>query len=82
MDEQAGVESAVRAVVIYGYEPELNRRFVQLSSMLTTVGGYWELRAAALLKAWWGMRLASLLTHLFCFFIRLRISQRRKKAEA
>ena len=34
--------------------------------MVTTVGGHWELRAAALLKAVrWGMRLASLLTHLF-----------------
>ena len=46
-------------------EPELDRRSVRLSSMLTRVGGHWELRAAALLKAvWWGMRLASLLTHL------------------
>jgi len=34
--------------------------------MLTTVGGHWELRAAALLKAvQWGVCLASLLTHLF-----------------
>jgi len=34
--------------------------------MLTTVGGHWELRAVALLKTvWWGMRLASLLMHLF-----------------
>jgi len=34
--------------------------------MATTVGGHWELRAAALLNAvWWGMRLASLLVHLF-----------------
>ena len=47
-------------------KPELNRRFVRLSSMVSTVGGRWELRAAALLEAaWWGMRLASLLTHLF-----------------
>ena len=31
-----------------------------------TVAGHWKLGAAALLKAaWWGMRLASLLTHLF-----------------
>jgi len=39
--------------------------------MVTTVGRHWELRAAALLKAvWWGMRLASLLTHLFvCHFV-------------
>jgi len=36
--------------------------------MLTTVDGHWELQAAVLLKAvWWGMRLASLLTHLFVF---------------
>jgi len=40
MDEQAGVESAVRAVVIY-------------SSMVTTVGRHWELQAATLLKAVW-----------------------------
>jgi len=39
------------------------------------VGGHWELRAAALLKAvWWGMRLASLLiadahVFLFVFFV-------------
>jgi len=33
---------------------------------VATVGGHWELRAAALRKTvWWGMRLASLLTHLF-----------------
>ena len=39
-----------------------------LSSMVTAVGGHWELRAAASTKAvWWGMRLASLLTHLFLF---------------
>jgi len=31
--------------------------------------GHWELGAAALLKAvWWGMRLASLLTHLYLYF--------------
>jgi len=48
------------------YKPEFSRRLVQLSSMVTTVGGHWELHAAALLKAvWWGMRLASLLKHLF-----------------
>jgi len=48
------------------YKPELDRRFVRLSSKVTTVGRHWELRAAALLKAVrWGMRLASLLTHLF-----------------
>jgi len=30
--------------------------------------GYWELRTVALLKAvWWGMRLASVLTHLLAF---------------
>jgi len=53
-------------VVIHGYKPELNRRFVRLSSMVTTVGGHWKLQAAALLKAvWWDLRLASLLTHLF-----------------
>jgi len=46
-------------------KPELNRRFVRLSSMVTTVGRHWELQAAALLKAvWWGMRLADRLTHL------------------
>jgi len=34
--------------------------------MVTTVGGRWELRAVALLKAgWWDMHLASLLAHLF-----------------
>jgi len=50
------------------YKPELNRRFVRLSSIVMTVGGHWE-RAAALLKAvWWGVRLASLLTHLYRFF--------------
>jgi len=37
--EQAGVESAVRAVVIH---------------MVTTVGRHWELQAAALLKAEYG----------------------------
>jgi len=62
VDKQAGVELAVSAVVIYGYD---------------------GLQAAALLKAvWWGMCLASLLTHLFVilfFFVRLRISQQRKK---
>jgi len=46
---------------------ELNR---QLSSMVTTVGRHWELQAMALLKAvWWGMRLASLMTHLFLVFL-------------
>jgi len=56
MDEQAGVESVVRAVVIYGYGSRYR---------------HWELQAAALLKAvWWGMRLASLLTHLFFFLHR------------
>ena len=55
-------------VVIYGYELELDRQIVRSSSMVTTVGGHWELRAVALLKAvWWGMRLASLLMHLFLF---------------
>jgi len=34
-------------VVIHRYKPELNR---QLSSMVMTVGGHWELRVAALLK--------------------------------
>jgi len=39
---------------------------MRLSSTVTVVGRHWELRAVALLKAvWWGMRLASLLTHLF-----------------
>jgi len=34
-----------------------------------TVTGHWELGAAALFKAvWWGMHLASLLTHLFMIF--------------
>jgi len=52
------------------YKQELNRRFVRLSSMVTTVGGHWELRTAALLKAvWWGMRLASLLTQLCFVFV-------------
>ena len=62
-------------VVIYGYKPELNRRFVRLSSMVTTVGGHWELRAAASTKAvWWDLRLASLLTDLFFpFIIRLAL---------
>jgi len=42
-------------VVIYGYKPELDRRFVRLSFVVTRVGGHWELRAEALLKAvWWG----------------------------
>jgi len=55
-------------VVIYGCELEFDRQIVRLSSMLTRVGGQWELRAAALLKAvWWGMHLASLLTHLLGF---------------
>jgi len=55
-------------VVIYGYDPELDRRMMRLSSMVTTVGGHWELWVAALLKAvWWGVRLASLLTHLFFY---------------
>ena len=40
-----------------------------------------------MLKAvWWDLRLASLLTHwflnVFCLFVRLRISQRRKNIEA
>jgi len=52
-------------------KPELNWWIVQLSSMVMTIGVHWELWAAALLKAvWWGMRLTSLLTHLFvCFFV-------------
>jgi len=37
-----------------------------LATPAAWVSGHWELRAVALLKAvWWGMRLASLLTHLF-----------------
>jgi len=41
--------------------------------MVTTVGGHWELQTAALLKAvWWGMRLASLLTHLFYFCLYMK----------
>jgi len=56
------------------YKPELNRQFVRLSSMVTTVGGHWELRAAALLKAvWWCMHLARLLMHLFCFLYGYRL---------
>jgi len=46
------------------YKPEFNQQW--LSSMVMTIGGHWELRAAALVKAvWWGMCLASLLMHLF-----------------
>jgi len=53
-------------VVIYGYKPVLDRRFMRLSSMVTMVGGHCELWAVALLKAvWCGMHLASLLTCLF-----------------
>ena len=51
------------------YELELDRRSVRLSSMLTRVGGHWELRTALLKAVWWGMRLASLLTHLLRKFI-------------
>jgi len=37
-------------------------------TLWSCVGGHWVLGAAALLKAvWWGMRLASLLMHLFVF---------------
>jgi len=37
-----------------------------LSSMLTAVGGHWELQAAALLKAvWWDVRLADGLVSTF-----------------
>jgi len=44
-------------------KPQLNRRFVRLSSMVTTVGRHWELQVVALLKAvWWGMHLVSLLS--------------------
>ena len=68
ISRRPGVDRRMLLVVIHGYELELNRRIVRLSSMVTTVGGHWELRAAALLKAvWWGMRLASLLTQLFNF---------------
>ena len=68
ISRRPGVGSADHAGRHPWYKPELNRRFVQLSSMVTTVGGHWELRATALRKAvWWGMRLASLLMHLFGF---------------
>jgi len=49
-------------------KPELNQQIVWLSSMVTTVSRHWELQAKASTKAvWWGMRLASLLTHLLIF---------------
>ena len=68
ISRRLAVESADHAGRHPLYKPELNRRFVRLSSMVTTVGGHWELRAAALLKTvWWGLRLASLLTHLFIY---------------
>jgi len=39
---------------------------VHYSELGTRLGGHSELGAPALLKAvWWGMRLASVLTHLF-----------------
>ena len=61
-----GWDRQIVLVVIYGYKQVLDRRIGLLSSMLTRVGGHWELQAAALLKAvWWGVRLTSLLTHLF-----------------
>jgi len=50
ISRRPGVGSSDRAGLIYGYEPELDRQFVRLSSMVTTVGGHWELQAAALLN--------------------------------
>ena len=39
-----------------------------LATPAARVGGHWQLRGAALLKAvWWDLCLASLLTHLFFF---------------
>ena len=72
-------------VVIYGYKPELDRRFVRLSFVVTRVGGHWELRAEALLKAvWWGYASCKpanalvCLSLFVCLFLRLRISHRQK----
>jgi len=47
-------------------EPTLRRQTIGRSVR------HWELQAAALLKSvWWGMHLASLLTHLFSFLFGL-----------
>ena len=41
-----------------------------LSSVLTTVGGHWELQTAALLKAvWWDFRLADGLVYILSTFV-------------
>jgi len=56
--------------------PGVDRRFVRLSSMVTTVGGHWELRAAALLKAVWSCKpadaLVLLLVSSLLFFVWFR----------
>ena len=46
------------------------RSSAHISKPAATVGEHSELVAEASAKAvWWGMRLASLLTHLSCFFL-------------
>ena len=51
ISRRPGVGSADHAGRHLWYKPELDRRIVRLSSMVMTVDGHWELRAAALLKA-------------------------------
>jgi len=55
ISRRPGVDRRMLLVVLHGYDPELDRQIVWLSSVVTTVGGHWELRAVASTKAvWWG----------------------------
>ena len=51
ISRRPGVGSADHAGRHLWYKPELHRRIVRLSSIVTMVSGHWELQAAALLKA-------------------------------